>query len=74
MYTSIAHVTRHAPTQQTIDYWRTVGERVLSVAAQQSATQLMYISTSGLGVYYLHCRIEHRPKYYSHGPYRSIKS
>ena len=31
-----------------------------------------WVSTSGLGVYYVHLRIDVRPKYYVHAPYRRI--
>ena len=30
----------------------------------------LWISTSGLGVYWVHVRLDRRPKYYTHAPYR----
>jgi hypothetical protein len=29
-----------------------------------------WLSTSGLGVFWLHVRLDQRPKYYAHTPYR----
>jgi hypothetical protein len=30
----------------------------------------LWVSTSGLGVSWLHLRFDRRPKYYTHAPYR----
>jgi hypothetical protein len=40
-----------------------------AVAARLSARPL-WLSTSGLGVAWLHVRLDSRPKYYSYAPYR----
>jgi hypothetical protein len=33
----------------------------------------LWLSTSGLGVYWLHLRLDPRPKYYAHAPYRDAR-
>lgn len=40
-------------------------------AANVAAGTPVWISTSGLGVPWLHVRIDDRPKYYQHAPYRT---
>ncbi|MGB1216866.1 MAG: DUF6940 family protein [Saprospiraceae bacterium] len=34
----------------------------------------MWLSTAGLGVYWLHIRMDNRPKYYKHKAYKEIES
>lgn len=48
--------------------WQCVGER----AAVALDDRHIWISTSGLGVSWLHVRIDRFPKYYTHTPYRSL--
>ena len=31
----------------------------------------LWVSTSGLGVYWLHVRLDSYPKYYQHAPYKN---
>ena len=63
--------------------WRRVGapgpsqpmasSDVVELAAKVGlATKPIWISTSGLGVSWLHVRIDDRPKYYTHTPYRDV--
>jgi hypothetical protein len=33
----------------------------------------VWLSTNGDGVSWLHVRIDERPKYYTHGPYRTFR-
>ena len=44
------------------------------ISHHQSKQQGLWLSTSGLGVLYLHFRIDTVPKYYSHLPYKQIHS
>ncbi len=44
------------------------------VLYNQPKQQGLWLSTSGLGVFYLHFRIDTVPKYYSHLPYKLIHS
>lgn len=46
--------------------WRTVA----AVALGEVSERPRWLSTAGLGVYWLHVRLDPRPKYYRHAPYR----
>jgi hypothetical protein len=54
-----------APLSQVGELWR--------VTAEALETRLgdvpVWLSTAGLGVYWLHIRLDSRPKYYRHRPY-----
>lgn len=69
-YTHLANFTRKAPMQQQVVFWKLVGkeyERAIEAAPK-------WLSTSGLGVHWLHARIDSRPKYYQYKPYRQHSS
>lgn len=68
-YTHLAAFVRLAPREQVHRLWRAVGAAV--AARLQSTTERIWVSTSGLGVHWVHVRIDSRPKYYNHAPYRS---
>ncbi len=57
-----------APGPLRHKFWRTVGMEVARAIAEGAAFR--YLSTHGLGVRWLHVRLEQRPKYYHHRPYR----
>lgn len=69
-YTHIATFMRSAPWAQIAILWSTLGQ---TIAANLSspASQPLWVSTSGLGVAWLHIRLDTRPKYYQHQPYKS---
>lgn len=70
-YAQLAGFLRSAPRAQVRSLWRKTGETVerwIAAAPQRP----VWVSTSGLGVAWLHVRIDTRPKYYSHAPYRSL--
>lgn len=65
-YSQIATFARLGPENQQHELWKMVGitlERLLG-------TQPLWLSTSGLGVYWVHIRFDAVPKYYTHDPYR----
>jgi hypothetical protein len=66
IYAHIAAFMRGAPADQQHALWRATGT---GVAACLSARPL-WLSTSGLGVAWLHVRLDSSPKYYSYEPYR----
>ncbi len=65
VYASIATFSRRAPKAQQHALWQTAGA-LLEQALQQ---QTVWLSTSGLGVAWLHLRLDGRPKYYNYAPY-----
>ena len=57
---------RHAPAAQVHELWRAVG------AAMQArlSPRPTWLSTAGMGVAWLHVRLDERPKYYGYALYR----
>lgn len=66
-YPHLAAFSRGAPIEQQHEFWRTVGTQV---AGRLSPTPL-WLSTCGLGVAWLHVRLDSRPKYYTYQAYRT---
>lgn len=66
-YTQIANFSRTAPLSQQIALWQAVGKAI----ANKLDHSPLWISTSGLGVYWLHIRLDSVPKYYSYLPYKN---
>ncbi|MCB0628624.1 MAG: hypothetical protein R2824_12180 [Saprospiraceae bacterium] len=65
-YTHLAQFVRHAPEEQIDRFWQEVGRTY----HKNLSNQKLWLSTSGLGVYWLHIRLDSRPKYYTHEAYR----
>jgi hypothetical protein len=66
-YGHLAAFVRDAPPAQQQLLWQTVGE-VLQARLNQKP---VWLSTAGAGVSWLHVRLDDRPKYYGHAPYRA---
>ena len=69
-YTHIAAFVRHAPAEQVDALFMKLANEVI---ASHVHSEPRWISTSGLGVYWLHVRIDSRPKYYQHAPYKTVR-
>jgi hypothetical protein len=67
-YAHLAVFLRTASPAQIQMIWRTVAETAETWLAR---AERLWISTAGLGVSWLHLRIDSRPKYYRHEPYRT---
>ncbi|EGF89445.1 hypothetical protein ABI_38590 [Asticcacaulis biprosthecium C19] len=67
MYTHLASFLRTAPMGQATALWHHIGE---TVQGWLQCDRHFWLSTSGLGVSWLHVRIDQRPKYYTYEPYR----
>jgi hypothetical protein len=65
-YAHLARFARQAPASQQHALWQAVGAAV----AQHLASAPLWLSTSGLGVAWLHVRLDEQPKYYTYAPYR----
>ncbi|HSI60301.1 MAG TPA: hypothetical protein VLA16_22270 [Ideonella sp.] len=66
-YTHLAAFMRGAPAAQVDETWALVARQALA----RVGSAPLWLSTSGLGVYWLHFRLDSRPKYYQHRPYRA---
>ena len=58
---------RDGPPEQIDQFWKLVGMRM----QQAVSNEPVWLSTAGLGVSWLHLRIDSRPKYYRYVPYKS---
>jgi hypothetical protein len=67
-YAHLATFVRNAPETQVQELFKTLGETL----EQHLNDQPTWVSTSGLGVYWLHVRLDSHPKYYSFQPYRNF--
>ena len=70
IYTHLAAFIRQAPEAQKHSLWQTLGKTI----EQQLAEPPLWVSTSGLGVYWLHIRLDSIPKYYSFQTYKDSSS
>jgi hypothetical protein len=65
-YSQISTFARLAPADLQHELWSLIG----ATLEQQLGEQPVWLSTSGLGVYWIHIRFDSEPKYYTHEPYR----
>jgi hypothetical protein len=66
-YGHVAAFVRDAPAPQRDELWQAVGRAM----ARRVGARPVWLSTAGGGVAWLHVRLDDRPKYYGHGPYRT---
>jgi hypothetical protein len=64
-YAHLAVFLRRAPTDQAEAFWRSVAQAVESRLGDVP----LWLSTAGLGVHWLHVRVDSRPKYYRYAEY-----
>lgn len=69
VYPHLAAFVRLAPALQQQALWRAVGAAV----EQRLGSRPLWLSTSGLGVNWLHVRLDTHPKYYTFAPYRKVE-
>jgi len=67
-YPHLAAFLREAQRPQQCALWRYVA----TALKQRIGDDPLWLSTSGLGVAWLHVRLDTRPKYYEYGPYRGV--
>jgi hypothetical protein len=70
-YGHIGTFLREGPKSQTNALWQRVGQGIQTALGNRHHRPL-WVSTSGLGVSWLHIRLDDQPKYYTHGPYRQM--
>ena len=66
-YTHLGSFIRNAPYDQIDAFWQQIGLEM----EQGMNEKPLWLSTSGLGVYWLHARLDQNPKYYTHTPYKN---
>ena len=65
-YAHLAQFVQHAPAAQQDEFWKTVGQLYGAGLNEQP----LWLSTAGLGVSWLHLRLDSRPKYYRYEGYK----
>lgn len=65
-YAHLSNFVRSADEKQIIEFWSNVAENY----KEKIGVNTKWLSTSGLGVHWLHVRIDTRPKYYQHKEYK----
>jgi hypothetical protein len=68
-YTHLAQFVRTAPAEQASAFWCEVAR---AAEARLQRGRPIWLSTAGLGVSWLHVRLDDRPKYYRYGPFRTV--
>lgn len=68
-FPDLARFSRTAPPALVDRLWQEVAGAV--VRWTETRDDPVWVSTSGLGVHWLHVRLDTRPKYYSYAPFRS---
>lgn len=69
-YSHLGAFLREAPSEQKQMLWQAVAG-----AVQENLSETpKWLSTAGLGVSWLHIRLDSRPKYYNYVPYKSAAS
>ena len=66
-FVHLASFVREADNEQVDAFWQLVGETMNVNVGDKP----IWLSTAGMGVAWLHVRLDQRPKYYAHGPYRN---
>ena len=66
VYSHLASFLRGGPPKQILRLWQETGA-AMTLAVQDDP---LWLSTAGGGVAWLHVRIDKRPKYYAHKPYK----
>ncbi|MGH8274775.1 MAG: DUF6940 family protein [Gammaproteobacteria bacterium] len=66
-YAHLGAFVRGAPEEQRDRLWQKVGEALDA----RIGTVPLWLNTAGAGVAWLHLRLDSRPKYYRHQPYRN---
>lgn len=69
VYGHLAAFTRSASEEQQLELWQRVGIELDRELKKRKGSTL-WLNTEGSGVPWLHVRLDQRPKYISHGPYR----
>jgi hypothetical protein len=67
-YPHLGAFLQQAPAKKIRELWRSVGRAVCDGLSEQP----LWLSTSGLGIAWLHIRLDSFPKYYQHQPYKHL--
>merc|ERR1711864_11401 len=69
IFSTLAPFMKAASSQHIQQFWETAASSALDLIKNRGR-QPTWMSTSGLGVYWLHLRLDSTPKYYTYSPYK----
>ncbi len=70
IYGHLGSFVRNAPENQIHELWKVTAHEL----AERIGDEPVWLSTAGMGVSWLHIRLDSRPKYYAYAPYRNEKA
>ena len=70
-YSHLANFIRNAPKAQKNYLWQKIAEEITKILPNLKEGKMLWMSTSGLGVSWLHVRLDTTPKYYSWEAYQT---
>ncbi len=70
IYAHLAAFTRQASESQKHSFWGLIG----ALMRERVSKKTIWLNTAGMGVPWLHIRLDSRPKYYSYRPYAQRES
>jgi hypothetical protein len=68
IYGHLASFVRHAPPTQVDQLWQSVG----AALQERLGDAPVWLNTAGMGVAWLHVRLDSRPKYYGYAPFKQV--
>lgn len=69
-YSHLAIFVRSAPKKEVAEFWKVAATNYLRALEEKHPQEKTWFSTNGMGVAWLHLRIDDRPKYYSYAPFK----
>lgn len=69
-YSHLAAFCRQAPANQVARVWQLAAQEY-QYRVNSSTSKSVWLSTSGMGIAWLHFRLDSRPKYYQYKPFQS---
>ena len=70
VYAHLGAFVRGAPSSQQATLWRELGGTIRKTLDKCAVHEPMWVSTERSGVSWLHVRLDSRPKYFHHKPFR----
>ncbi len=68
-FAHLANFVRTAEDNQIRTFWKEVAE-AMTIRLHAVAGKKLWLSTCGLGIFWVHARIDSYPKYYTYEAYR----
>lgn len=69
-YSHLAIYVRSAPKNEVAEFWKVAATKYLRALEEKHPQEMTWFSTNGMGVAWLHLRVDDRPKYYSYAPFK----